>query len=46
MEEAAEGVGMTAQMGQTGTQPGEVTAFLKDSTLCIACKACEVACKE
>ena len=24
----------------------EVTAFLTDSTLCIGCKACEVACKE
>ena len=23
-----------------------VTAFLTDSTLCIGCKACEVACKE
>jgi len=22
------------------------TAFLTDSTLCIGCKACEVACKE
>jgi formate dehydrogenase iron-sulfur subunit len=27
-------------------RPGEVTAFLTDSTLCIGCKACEVACKE
>ena len=25
---------------------GHVTAFLTDSTLCIGCKACEVACKE
>ena len=25
---------------------GRVTAFLTDSTLCIGCKACEVACKE
>ncbi len=32
--------------GHTGIQPGEVTAFLTDSTLCIGCKACEVACKE
>ena len=30
----------------TGIQPGEVTAFFTDSTLCIGCKACEVACKE
>ena len=37
---------MSAQMGNTGIQPGEVTAFLTDSTLCIGCKACEVACKE
>jgi formate dehydrogenase iron-sulfur subunit len=27
-------------------RPGEVSAFLTDSTLCIGCKACEVACKE
>lgn len=33
-------------MGDTGIQPGETTAFLTDSTLCIGCKACEVACKE
>jgi formate dehydrogenase iron-sulfur subunit len=25
---------------------GKITAFLTDSTLCIGCKACEVACKE
>ena len=31
---------------QTGIEPGEVTAFFTDSTLCIGCKACEVACKE
>ena len=37
---------MSAHMGHTGIQPGEVTAFLTDSTLCIGCKACEVACKE
>jgi formate dehydrogenase iron-sulfur subunit len=30
----------------TGIVPGEITAFLTDSTLCIGCKACEVACKE
>ena len=30
----------------TSIQPGEVTAFFTDSTLCIGCKACEVACKE
>ena len=27
-------------------QPGEVAGFFTDSTLCIGCKACEVACKE
>ena len=37
---------MSAHMGHTGIEPGEVTAFLTDSTLCIGCKACEVACKE
>jgi formate dehydrogenase iron-sulfur subunit len=37
---------MSAHMGHTGILPGEVTAFLTDSTLCIGCKACEVACKE
>ncbi len=30
----------------TGTHPAETTAFLTDSTICIGCKACEVACKE
>jgi formate dehydrogenase iron-sulfur subunit len=30
----------------TGIQPGEITGFFTDSTLCIGCKACEVACKE
>lgn len=33
-------------MGHTGIQPGQVTAFFTDDTLCIGCKACEVACKE
>ena len=37
---------MSASMETTGIQPGEITAFLTDSTLCIGCKACEVACKE
>src|SRR6185437_5525913 len=37
---------MSAAMGNTGIEPGEVTGFLTDSTLCIGCKACEVACKE
>ncbi|MDQ1451999.1 MAG: formate dehydrogenase iron-sulfur subunit [Acidobacteriaceae bacterium] len=37
---------MTARMGETGIQRGQTTAFLTDSTLCIGCKACEVACKE
>ncbi len=30
----------------TVTHPAETTAFLTDSTICIGCKACEVACKE
>ena len=30
---------------QTG-HSGQTTSFLTDSTLCIGCKACEVACKE
>lgn len=29
-----------------GTAPPQVTGFFTDSTLCIGCKACEVACKE
>lgn len=37
---------MSAAMGNTGIEPGEITGFLTDSTLCIGCKACEVACKE
>ncbi len=37
---------MNTPMVNTGIKPGEVTAFLTDSTLCIGCKACEVACKE
>ncbi len=37
---------MSAHMGETGIRPGQTTAFLTDSTLCIGCKACEVACKE
>jgi formate dehydrogenase iron-sulfur subunit len=37
---------MSAPIENTGILPGEVTAFLTDSTLCIGCKACEVACKE
>jgi len=27
-------------------QPGDTTGFFTDSTICIGCKACEVACKE
>jgi len=46
MEEAGGGALVSAHMGNTGIAPGEVTAFLTDSTLCIGCKACEVACKE
>ena len=37
---------MNGATDHTGIQPGETTAFLTDSTLCIGCKACEVACKE
>ncbi len=37
---------MSGALRHTGIQPGEITAFLTDSTLCIGCKACEVACKE
>lgn len=37
---------MSSLQGNTGIKPGEITAFLTDSTLCIGCKACEVACKE
>jgi formate dehydrogenase iron-sulfur subunit len=37
---------MSGATDHTGIKPGEVTAFLTDSTLCIGCKACEVACKE
>jgi formate dehydrogenase iron-sulfur subunit len=37
---------MSVAMGNTGIEAGEVTGFLTDSTLCIGCKACEVACKE
>jgi formate dehydrogenase iron-sulfur subunit len=37
---------MNPSPDHTGIQPGEVTAFFTDSTLCIGCKACEVACKE
>jgi formate dehydrogenase iron-sulfur subunit len=37
---------MSVRMGGTGIPPGVTTAFLTDSTLCIGCKACEVACKE
>src|SRR5919205_3642289 len=38
-EESAPGV------GTTGSRPGAM-GFLTDTTLCIGCKACEVACKE
>ena len=37
---------MNGATDHTGIQPGEIAAFLTDSTLCIGCKACEVACKE
>jgi len=37
---------MSEKMGNFEIQPGETTAFFTDSTTCIGCKACEVACKE
>ncbi len=37
---------MTDKMGDFEVQPGKTTAFFTDSTTCIGCKACEVACKE
>ena len=37
---------MSGPMENTGIEAGEITGFLTDSTLCIGCKACEVACKE
>ena len=37
---------MNEQMGSLDIKPGQTTAFLTDSTICIGCKACEVACKE
>ena len=36
----------TYLQGETGIEPGEITAFFTDATICIGCKACEVACKE
>ncbi|MCC7370848.1 MAG: 4Fe-4S dicluster domain-containing protein [Chloroflexi bacterium] len=33
------------EIGTTGARPG-ATGFLTDTTLCIGCKACEVACKQ
>ncbi|HET9181571.1 MAG TPA: 4Fe-4S dicluster domain-containing protein [Candidatus Angelobacter sp.] len=32
--------------GHVNGHDGKITAFFTDSTLCIGCKACEVACKE
>ena len=41
------GVGRTrADRRKRGERGMAITAFLTDSTLCIGCKACEVACKE
>ncbi len=36
---------MSALAGTTGARPGAV-GFLTDTSLCIGCKACEVACKQ
>ena len=33
------------QIGTTGARPGAM-GYLTDTTLCIGCKACEVACKQ
>ena len=40
------GVGATAQKTGAAGMSATITGFLTDSTLCIGCKACEVACKE
>jgi formate dehydrogenase iron-sulfur subunit len=37
---------MSTAISEPITSPPETTAFFTDSTLCIGCKACEVACKE
>jgi formate dehydrogenase iron-sulfur subunit len=37
--------GTDARVGTTGARPGAL-GFLTDTTLCIGCKACEVACKQ
>ena len=42
---ASGGDGRTNPVGSTGARPGAV-GFLTDTTLCIGCKACEVACKQ
>ncbi|MGZ5450671.1 MAG: 4Fe-4S dicluster domain-containing protein [Thermoanaerobaculia bacterium] len=41
----AEGRSITLKNDSSALQP-KATGFLTDSTLCIGCKACEVACKE
>lgn len=42
---AARTVGVDELAGTTGARPGAV-GFMTDTTLCIGCKACEVACKQ
>ena len=37
--------GLDGRVGTTGARPGAM-GFLTDTTLCIGCKACEVACKQ
>ncbi len=37
---------MSTELASSPTNGHRTTAFLTDSTLCIGCKACEVACKE
>jgi formate dehydrogenase iron-sulfur subunit len=43
-KETADGV-VVGEIGTTGARPGAM-GFLTDTTLCIGCKACEVACKQ
>jgi formate dehydrogenase iron-sulfur subunit len=43
METETIGTGPTARRA---TEPGKTYGFFTDTTLCIGCKACEVACKE
>ena len=46
LKRASQGARMERQDGKLGSPAGRATAFFTDSTICIGCKACEVACKE